>query len=144
MCVAVLLVAYATLVTAQQPAAPHATYVTAARMKQLFAKPGPLADGPDFTAFITRRTAAGHVEVHLKETDLFYIIDGSATFVTGGTMVGGRKSRPNQMLGTKITGGQTYQLKKGEFVTIPAGTPHWFKDVPASGVTYYVVKVLKP
>ena len=128
----------------QQPAAPQVTYVDAAKVTELFARPGPLANGPDFAASIARRTAAGQVEVHVKETDIFYIVDGSATFVTGGTMVGGRESRPNQMLGTEITGGQTHQLKKGDFISIPAGIPHWFKEVPATGVTYYMVKVVKP
>ena len=43
-----------------------------------------------------------------------------------------------------IQGGQTHQLKKGDFITIPASIPHWFKDVPSSGITYYMVKVVKP
>jgi quercetin dioxygenase-like cupin family protein len=128
----------------QQPAAPQVIYVDAAKVSELFAKPGAIANGADFAASIARRTAAGQVEVHTKETDTFYILDGSATFVTGGTMVGGKESRSNQLLGTEITGGQTHRLKKGDFISIPAGIPHWFKDVPASGVTYYVVKVLKP
>ena len=131
-------------VSAQQPAAPQVTYVDASKVSALFAKGGSITNGPDFTASINRRTAAGQVEVHLKETDLFYVVEGSATFVTGGTMVGGKESRPNQMLGTDITGGQVHQLKKGDFISIPAGIPHWFKEVPASGVTYYTVKVLKP
>jgi hypothetical protein len=53
-----------------------------------------------------------------RRPDIFYIVDGSATFVTGGTMVGGRESRPNQMLGTGIAGGQTHQLKKGDLVKV--------------------------
>ena len=89
------------------------------------------------------RATPGQIEIHAKETDIFYIVEGTATFVTGGT-VGGKEMRPNQMLGTDISGGQTHQLKKGDFITIPAGVPHWFKDVPSSGVTYYMVKVVKP
>jgi mannose-6-phosphate isomerase-like protein (cupin superfamily) len=130
--------------TSAQQAPAQVTYVDTAKMNELFAKPGALANGPDFTASIARRTAAGQVEIHAKETDIFYIVDGSATFVTGGTMVGGKETRPNQMLGTDITGGQTHQLKKGDFISIPAGIPHWFKEVPSSGVTYYMVKVIKP
>ena len=141
--VATLVSTFSALASAQQPAA-QVTYVDAAKFNELMAKPGALANGPDFTASIARRTAAGQVEVHVKETDIFYIVEGSATFVTGGTMVGGKESRPNQMLGTDITGGQVHQLKKGDFISIPAGIPHWFKEVPASGVTYYMVKVVKP
>lgn len=119
------------------------TYVDAAKVGDLFAKGGPLASGQGFTASIARRTTAGQVEVHRKETDIFYIVDGEATFVTGGTMVGGKETRPDQLLGTDIQGGETHHLKKGDFIEIPAGTPHWFKDVPAP-ISYYMVKVLKP
>jgi quercetin dioxygenase-like cupin family protein len=35
-------------------------------------------------------------------------------------------------------------VARGDFITIPAGIPHWFKDVPSSAVTYYTVKVVKP
>lgn len=129
--------------TAQQPPA-QATYVDAEKLAALMTKGGALASGPDFSASIARRTAAGQVEIHARETDIFYIVDGTATFVTGGTMVGGKETRPNQMLGTDIEGGQTHLLKKGDFITIPAGIPHWFKEVPATGVTYYMVKVIKP
>ena len=73
-----------------------------------------------------------------------YVIDGTATLVTGGTMVGGKVTKPGQWLGTDVQGGDTRHLVKGDVVVVPAGTPHWFKEVPASGISYYVVKVLKP
>jgi mannose-6-phosphate isomerase-like protein (cupin superfamily) len=104
---------------------------------------GTLATGADYSVSINKRTAAGQVEVHDKETDTIYMLDGEATFVTGGTMIGGRVSRPNQQLGTDINGGQTHHLTKGDVVVVPAGMPHWFKEVPKP-VTYYVVKVIKP
>ena len=55
--------------------------------------------------------------------------DGEATFITGGTMIGGKVSRPNQQLGTDIQGGQTHHLVKGDVITIAAGTPHWFTNI---------------
>jgi mannose-6-phosphate isomerase-like protein (cupin superfamily) len=123
--------------------AAQVTYVPADKVAAVFGSGGRLAAGPDFNASVLRRTAAGQSEVHLKETDIFYIVDGAATFVTGGTMVGGKESRPNQLLGTGIEGGQVHQLKKGDFIVIPAGVPHWFKDVPTA-INYYMVKVVKP
>jgi mannose-6-phosphate isomerase-like protein (cupin superfamily) len=81
--------------------------------------------------------------VHDKETDIIYIIDGSATFVTGGKMTDGNVSRPGQWLGRDITGGDEHHLVKGDMMIVPAGTPHWFKQV-SQQVTYYVVKVVKP
>ena len=140
--VAVLLTASIVALPAQQ--ADQVTYVDAGKVAEAFAKGGALGTGSDHIASVLRRVKPGQVEVHVKETDIFYIVDGTATFVTGGTMVGGKESRPNQMLGTDIQGGQTHQLKKGDFISIPAGVPHWFKDVPWSGITYYMVKVVRP
>ena len=139
----VLLAGCLTVASAQQPA-PQVTYMDAAKVAEAFAKGGALGTGSDHVASVLRRVKPGQVEIHVKETDIFYIVDGTATFVTGGTMVGGKETRPNQMLGTDIQGGQTHQLKKGDFISIPAGVPHWFKDVPSSGVTYYMVKVVRP
>ena len=77
------------------------------------AKGGTLVTAPDLSVSVNRRTAAGQVEVHDKETDTFYVIDGEATVITGGTMVGGAVSRPNQWLGKSIEGGETHHLVKG-------------------------------
>ncbi len=141
--VVIMLAASLAPVRAQQPA-DQVTYVDAAKVAEAFAKGGALDTGSEHVASVLRRVKPGQVEIHTKETDIFYIVDGTATFVTGGTMIDGKETRPNQMLGTDIQGGQTHQLKKGDFISIPAGIPHWFKDVPASGVTYYMVKVVKP
>jgi quercetin dioxygenase-like cupin family protein len=83
------------------------------------------------------------VEVHDKETDTFYVLDGAATIVTGGTMIGGTVTGPGQHRGTDISGGQARQLTQGDVMVIPAGVPHWFKEVPTS-IDYYVVKVIAP
>jgi mannose-6-phosphate isomerase-like protein (cupin superfamily) len=107
------------------------------------AKGGTLVRAPDLTVLIQHRASPGEVEIHDKETDTFYVLEGSATLVTGGTMVGGKVSAANQHRGKSITGGETRQLTKGDVVVIPAGIPHWFKEVPRS-IDYYVVKVLKP
>jgi mannose-6-phosphate isomerase-like protein (cupin superfamily) len=119
------------------------TYVDATKVAVALEKGGPLAKGDDFTVSGARRTGPGQVEVHEKETDIFYIVDGEATFVTGGKMIGGKQTRPDQWLGQNIEGGETHHLAKGDVITIPAGTPHWFKEVPKS-INYYMVKVLKP
>jgi mannose-6-phosphate isomerase-like protein (cupin superfamily) len=119
------------------------TYVDSEKVSVALTKGGALAKGDDFTVSGARRTGPGQVEVHDKETDIFYIVDGEATFVTGGKMIGGKQTRANQWLGDDIQGGETHHLAKGDVITIPAGTPHWFKEVPKS-INYYMVKVLKP
>jgi quercetin dioxygenase-like cupin family protein len=105
-------------------------------------KNGTLVSTPDFTVLMVTRYSRGEVEIHDKETDTFQVLEGSATFVTGGTMTGGRVTGPGQRRGKEMTGGQTYHLTKGDVIVIPAGVPHWFKEVPQS-ISYYVVKVIK-
>lgn len=133
----------AALFLAAADGSPGVTYVNHAKVAAALSKGGPLVTTPDFTVSGSHRDKGGQVEVHEKETDVFHVIDGEATFVTGGTMVGGKVTKPGQMLGSDIKGGQTHHLTKGDVIVIPAGTPHWFKAVPQS-VSYYVVKVLKP
>ena len=138
------LLVLATLLTAAVllGAAAESTAVTYADHEKVD-KGGSLATAPDYTVSVNRRMAAGQVEVHEKETDIFYVVEGEATFVTGGTMIGGKTSRPNQLLGTGIQGGETHHLTKGDVVVIPAGVPHWFKEVPQS-IKYFTVKSIKP
>lgn len=106
-------------------------------------KGGAIVTAPDYSVQVLSRTAAGQVEVHEKETDIFYVTDGEATVVTGGTMVGGKTTAPNQIRGTDIQGGQTHHLTKGDVIVIPAGIPHWFKEVPKS-IQYLTIKSIKP
>ena len=121
---------------------PPVTYIAHDKVGETLAKGGSLVTQADLTAQGSHRTAAGQVEVHDKETDVFYITDGEATIVTGGTMVGGKSTKPGQWLGTSIEGGETHHLAKGDVMVIPAGVPHWFKEVPKE-ISYFVVKVLK-
>src|SRR6185295_13207930 len=118
------------------------TYVDHEKVTAALSKGGSLVSAPDLLVSGSHRDKAGQVEVHDKETDVIYVVDGTATFVTGGTMVGGKMTQPGQHMGADIKGGQTHHLSKGDVIVIPAKTPHWFKEVPQS-VSYYVVKVLK-
>ena len=124
-------------------AADSVVYVGHDKVAAALAKGGSLLTSPNYLVSGSHRDKAGQVEVHDKETDVIYVTDGTATFVTGGTIVGDKVSKPGQHIGSDIKGGQTHKLTKGDVVVVPAGTPHWFKEVPQS-VSYYVVKVLKP
>src|SRR5881296_151647 len=107
-------------------------HVDPEKVAAALAKGGSLVTRPDLLVSGSHREAGGQVEVHDKETDVLYILDGEATFVFGGQMVGGKVSRPGQWLGSDITGGQTRHIAKGDVFVIPAGIPHWFKEVPKS------------
>ncbi|MFN0179238.1 MAG: bifunctional GlcG/HbpS family heme-binding protein/cupin domain-containing protein [Gemmatimonadales bacterium] len=100
-----------------------------------------IGDMPDrgYQVHTSRRDKPGVVEVHSTDTDVFYVLSGSATLVTGGTMTGGKEIGPNEWRGEGIEGGETRKVAKGDVVVIPAGTPHWFKQIDGP-VTYYAVK----
>ncbi len=119
-------------------------HVDPAKVAAALAKGGPpLVTRPDLLVSGSHREAAGKVEVHDKETDVLYVVDGEATFVFGGKMEAGKVTSPGQWQGSDITGGETHHVVKGDVFVIPAGVPHWFKEVPKS-ISYFVVKVLKP
>jgi hypothetical protein len=106
-------------------------------------KAGTFVNTPEYMVQCSNRTGPGMVEIHTKETDVIYVIDGEATFVTDGKPLNVTSTNPLQPRGTDIQGGVSHHLTKGDVIVVPAGQPHWFKEVPKS-VSYYVIKVLKP
>jgi mannose-6-phosphate isomerase-like protein (cupin superfamily) len=105
-----------------------------------FAKGTPMIEVRDYKIHASRREGPGMVEVHTRDTDIAYILRGSATLVTGGTAVGLAVTGAEELRGRAIEGGETRRLNPGDVVVIPNGTPHWFKEVTAPFL-YYVVKV---
>jgi mannose-6-phosphate isomerase-like protein (cupin superfamily) len=121
---------------------PGVTFVDHEKVAASLAKGADLVKAQDLIVLGAHRNGTGQVEVHDRETDVMYVVGGEATIVTGGTMVGGKVTAPGQSRGTDIQGGHSQRLTKGDVMVIPAGIPHWFKEVPQS-ISYYVVKVVK-
>ena len=96
--------------------------------------------GENYQVHASRREKSGLAEVHELDTDIIYVLDGTATIVTGGKSVEPKQTAPNEFRGTSVEGGETRQLKKGDVLVVPKGTPHWFKQVDGAFL-YYVVKV---
>ncbi len=117
------------------------TYLPATITTPVFESGGELCAGRDYLVSVARRTAGGEVEIHDLETDTFHVLEGSATLVVGGTVIGLRTTAPGQHRGTAIEGGESFALHPNDVIVIPAGIPHWFKDV-AGVIRYYVVKVI--
>jgi mannose-6-phosphate isomerase-like protein (cupin superfamily) len=105
-----------------------------------FAKGSPLIETADYKIHASRREGPGAAEIHTRDTDIAYVIRGSATLVTGGTVVNVKSIAPEELRGTAIRGGETRKLVPGDVVVIPNGVSHWFKEVEAPFL-YYVVKV---
>ena len=90
---------------------------------------------------LAQRRSAGEVEMHKNITHVFIIVDGEATEVTGGTLVGARQVSPGQIRAESIQGGETRHLTKGDVITIPANTPHWWKEISTKTIAYYAVNI---
>ncbi len=93
-----------------------------------------------FTVIAASRDRGGEVEVHNLDTDVFYMLDGAGTLVTGGTAVEPKTTAPNEIRGKSIQGGESHRLIEGDVIIIPRGIPHWFKEVEGP-LHYFVVKV---
>lgn len=96
--------------------------------------------GHNYMVHASRREKAGMAEVHALDTDIIYVLDGEADFVTGGRVVDGKEVAPNEIRGASIDGGDARRLKPGDVITVANGTPHWFREVRGPFL-YYVVKV---
>jgi len=123
--------------------APSVTYFDKNQVTAAFAKGSVLLDGNDnrnYMVHASRRDGPGMAEVHVKDTDIIYVLDGRTTFVTGGKVIEGKNIAADEIRGSSIEGGETRTIAKGDVIVVPNGVPHWFKDVPGP-FTYYVVKV---
>jgi mannose-6-phosphate isomerase-like protein (cupin superfamily) len=139
----------AMLSAAQAPAPPPApaTYMTEqalmATLKEaekaapaMHTAPVKLAD--HYRINIVRRTSGQGAIAHPDGTEVHHIIEGAATFVTGGTIV--RPANADGRAGTAtIEGGVNRRVAKGDVILVPAGTPHWYKDLEGS-ITYLEVR----
>ena len=126
----------ATLTT---PPVAATTFAPADQVAAAFAAGRPLVETAGYKVHASRRDAPGMAEVHTRDTDIIYVIDGTATLVTGGEVVESKASAQDEIRGTSIRGGQTQTLARGDVFIVPQGVPHWFKEVQAPFV-YYVVK----
>jgi len=128
----------------EKSSSPVVTYFEHEKVNASFAKNAPLFGGESgvgkFKVLTARRDRPGEVEIHNLDTDIFYIVSGTATFVTGGKALETKTTAPDEIRGKSIEGGDSHQLSKGDVIFIPNGIPHWFKEVKAPFL-YFVVKV---
>ncbi len=127
------------------------TYIESKKVAEAFAKGAVLVGNEEhmmhasrnYMVHASRRDAPGVAEIHTWDTDVIYVLDGSATLVTGGTAVDPKTIAPGEIRGKEIIGGETWHLSKGDVMIIPNSVPHWFKEVKAPFL-YFVVKPRAP
>jgi glc operon protein GlcG len=124
------------------------TYIDSKTVKTAFNK-GAVLVGEDeqmmhadrnYMVHASHRDKPGISEIHQLDTDIVYVLEGTATLVTGGQSVDTKEIAPNELRGKYIDGGETRKLVPGDVVIIPNNVPHWFKEVSAP-FNYFVVKV---
>jgi len=135
----VLLVVFALAIVVRADGVPTVvTYVPHDKVTSTMTKGGQIINDHGLIV-IAQRRGAGEVEVHEKTNHVFIIVEGEATFVTGGTLVGAKDTAPGQKRAPNVQGGEVHHLTKGDVITIPAKTPHWFKEVPTKTIAYYAI-----
>jgi len=86
------------------------------------------------------RQKSGGGELHQNFADMFVILEGRATVVTGCKVVDEKSIGPGEIRGKSVEGGTRQEVKVGDVVHIPAGLPHQTLVADGETVTYFVIK----
>jgi len=124
-------------------ASPAVSYFDQSVVADGFAKGSVLLDGSsgrNYMVHTSRREKPGQAEIHTKDTDIIYVLDGSASVVTGGQSSDAKVTAPDELRGSSIQGGAERHITKGDVLVIPNGVPHQFTQV-TNPVLYLAVKV---
>jgi mannose-6-phosphate isomerase-like protein (cupin superfamily) len=148
------------VVCAQAPkSGASATYVTPAEMTSAL-KTAPRPDAPLIdmpvrvveadehylgVAVVVRTNADQNALAHDKIDEIYYVLEGGGTLVTGGALIDGKQTASSPTIGpgqsgTGIQGGQSRRIAVGDVVIIPAGTPHMFSQLDGP-IRYLVYRV---
>jgi mannose-6-phosphate isomerase-like protein (cupin superfamily) len=82
-----------------------------------------------YNANLEYRASVGPAAVHETEAEIFYVIDGTGTMVTGGKLTAETRTNAANLSGTGIEGGEARNVAKGDFIIVPEKTPHWFSKI---------------
>ena len=131
-----------TVATAQQPAAQALkTFASSGDVAALIAKSKserkegqanvsqPILRLAPYNANLEYRASVGPAAIHEKDAEMFYVIDGSGTLVTGGKLVKESRTNAENLTGTGIEGGKSQAIARGDFVIVPENTAHWFSTI---------------
>jgi mannose-6-phosphate isomerase-like protein (cupin superfamily) len=126
---------------AQNPAQALKTFASSADVAALAAKAKadrkegqallaqPILQLAPYNVSLEYRAAVANAAVHEKEAELFLVMDGAATMVTGGKLTAETRTNAENLTGTGIEGGVTRRVSKGDFIMVPENTPHWFSAI---------------
>lgn len=87
------------------------------------------------------RTQSGVGELHQKFDDLMIVEEGTATLVTGGSLVDPKPGANGEIRGTSVQGGTSKTIGPGDVVVVPAGLPHQILLAPGMVYKSMVAKI---
>lgn len=108
---------------------------------------------PNIGVGVVRRAKPGGANSieHSQITEIYHVIRGTATLVTGGTMENPRESAADSQVvtvlngpsttGGKVSNGASRTMTVGDVVVIPPNTPHWFSSIDSDDIVYLVIRV---
>ncbi len=100
-----------------------------------------LKEYPQHCTMLSVRNRDGQAEVHEHFADLFYVIEGRTTLVTGGTVAGAKPVGPGEIRGDSVEGGTRCDLRVGDLAHVPAGMPHQMLVAHDQTVACFVMKI---
>src|SRR5437870_12667726 len=121
------------------PPATAAIFIDGKKVADAFVKGMPLLETAGYKVHASRRVEPGQAEIHTLDTDVIYVVDGSATLVTIGKAIDTKTIAPNEIRGSRIEGGEEHHITKGDAIIIPNGIPHQFTYVTGE-LHYFVCK----
>ena len=96
---------------------------------------------PNHAAILSFRARDGEAEIHDNFADIFYVLAGGTTLITGGTVQGARITAPGETRGDSIEGGSHQELRVGDMAHVPAGLPHQMLVSGEKTMTCIVIKI---
>ena len=82
----------------------------------------------------------GGANLHrVNTTEIYYMLSGTATLVTGGTITEPADANPSWQRGSGIEGGASRRVGPGDVIIIPGHTPHWFSELD-SDIEYLIFR----
>lgn len=135
-----LAVSFSPILAATEPPPTEVVFIDHAEVSKAFFGGKPLVSNDRYRVSASHRNKQGIAELHDFDTDIFYVVEGNATFVTGGSLVERKETGPGEHRGTRSKGGTEHELTKGDVIIVPKGTVHWFSKIEGEFL-YYIIKV---
>ncbi|MDQ4121452.1 MAG: hypothetical protein M3209_08405 [Acidobacteriota bacterium] len=88
-----------------------------------------------------KKRDTAEAESHDDSDDVYYVLEGAARLTLGGKLENPRETAPGEWRAVRIVGGQTFEIKKGDLIIVPRGTPHHRINSPGKEFSLILIKI---